>query len=142
MQFVDGGLHSPKDVRERKGKYRIYEMKAFNIKYYINDFSITEEEFHNPQNITASSKIKRSQNYNIQIYFTNGKFPRQGTEEIAWSELYPYWSEKGFTRYDSSKGEQCPFSDSETPTPTSQFECPEIISDLNEYPWILPKSFR
>lgn len=140
----------PKEVRERKGKYRIYEMKAFNIKYYINDFSITEEEFHNPQNITASSKIKRSQNYNIQIYFTNGKFPRQGTEEIAWSELYPYWSEKGFTRFDPSKGEQCPFGDSgelSAPKPSSNETTNEKtivwewdeVENANEYDVYLQK---
>ena len=80
---------------------------------------MSKNDFHNPQLVSSSvyprrfdEKTEDGKPMDIlvskSIIAGDANARPYGDNYIAWSDLYPFWQEIGYARFDPRKGEQCP----------------------------------
>lgn len=84
-------------------------------KWSIENYSslMSNEDWNNPQNISNTIYPKYGNDEsgdiltNRSVINTDGR-TILGEFYISWSDLYPFWQEIGYARFDPRKGEKCP----------------------------------
>jgi len=109
-------LENAKLAEKSVGALVSINLSGFIIAQYVG--LMLRNDFHNPQNVSSSIYPRDTDGFTEDgtpmdivvvksIITANGARPA-GYDHIAWSDLYPFWQEIGYARFDPRKGEKCP----------------------------------